>query len=198
MSDTLNSLIEHYGLIAVFLACLSEGETAALLAGFFSHQGVFVPWQAFFATWLGAFGGDTMFFLTGRYFAEHRFVRYVRGKPGFSHAYALVQSHPNTFVFTNRFIYGMRLVGGVVAGLSNLAFGRFVIVNAVSSLLWTAIFTGMGYFFGLGAERLLGDALQKHERLLAALVLAAMALAVAFFLVRRWVHARYAPQELKS
>ena len=63
-------LIEQYGLIAVFVACVAEGETAAILAGFFAHQGVFVPWQAFVAVFLGAFGGDAMFFLCGRRFAD--------------------------------------------------------------------------------------------------------------------------------
>ena len=66
MSDTLHSLIEQYGLIAVFVGCLAEGETAAIVAGFFAHQGVFVPWQAFVAVFLGAFGGDAAFFLCGR------------------------------------------------------------------------------------------------------------------------------------
>ena len=58
MTDTIHHLIEQYGLIAVFVACVAEGETAAILAGFFAHQGVFVPWQAFVAVFLGAFGGD--------------------------------------------------------------------------------------------------------------------------------------------
>ena len=61
MSETIHSLIEQYGLVAVFVACVTEGETAAILAGFFAHQGVFVPWQAFVAVFLGAFGGDAAF-----------------------------------------------------------------------------------------------------------------------------------------
>ena len=43
----LHQLVARYGLIAVFLGCVAEGESAAILGGFFAHQKVFVPWQAF-------------------------------------------------------------------------------------------------------------------------------------------------------
>ncbi len=153
MIENIHDLIVQYGLVAVFIGCIFEGETAAIVAGFFAHQSVFVPWQAYAATAVGAFGGDTMFFLIGRFFSDHPLVQRIRARPGFRHAYELVQSHPNTFVFSNRYVYGMRLLGGVVAGLSNIALPRFVCINAASSLLWAAIFCGLGYFFGSGCRK---------------------------------------------
>ena len=72
-----------------------------------------MPWQAFLAVFAGAFGGDTLFFLSGRRFADHEFVRRMREKPGFDRAYRLVQEHPVIYVLINRYIYGFRLVGGV-------------------------------------------------------------------------------------
>lgn len=166
MTDTIHLLIEKYGLLAVFAGCLAEGESAAIIAGFFSHQRVFVPWQAFIAVFAGAFGGDTMFFLSGRRFADHAFVRRMREKPGFDRAYRLVQEHPRIYVLINRYIYGFRLVGGVAAGLSGIRLRTFLFLNAISSLIWTALFGGIGYGFGIGAEQIIGHALLKHERLL--------------------------------
>lgn len=166
MTETIHTLIEQYGLIAVFVACLAEGETAAILAGFFAHQHVFVPWQAFVAVFLGAFGGDTLFFLSGRRFADAAFVRHMRERPGFDRAFDLMQRHPALYVLGNRYVYGFRLVGGVAAGLSGIAAPTFVILNAVSALVWTSLFGGIGYVFGLGAERIIGDALHAHQRLL--------------------------------
>ena len=55
---------------------------------------------------------------------------------------------------------------------------RFLILNAVSSILWAALFITIGYVFGLGAERIIGQELLKHERLLVAL---AAGLAVTIF-----------------
>ena len=166
MTDTIHTLIEQYGLIAVFVACVAEGETAAILAGFFAHQGVFVPWQAFIAVFLGAFGGDASFFLFGRRFADTAFVQRMRNRPGFDRAFELMQRHPALYVIGNRYVYGFRLVGGVAAGMSGIAAPKFVVLNAISALVWTILFTGIGYIFGLGAEQIIGDTLHKHQRLL--------------------------------
>ncbi len=166
MTDTIHTLIEQYGLIAVFIACVAEGETAAILAGFFAHQGVFVPWQAFVAVFLGAFGGDASFFLCGRRFADRPFVQRLRSRPGFDRAFDLMQRHPALYVIGNRYVYGFRLVGGVAAGMSSIPAPKFVILNAISAFVWTVLFGGIGYLFGLGAEQIIGDTLHKHQRLL--------------------------------
>ncbi|MCX7305861.1 MAG: DedA family protein [Hyphomicrobiales bacterium] len=166
MSETIHALIEQYGLVAVFAGCVAEGETAAILAGFFSHQGVFVPWQAFVAVFLGAFGGDATFFMFGRRFSDRPFVMRLRQREGFDRAFDLMQRHPALYVVGNRYIYGFRLVGGVAAGLSSIAVPKFLVLNALSALVWTALFCAIGYVFGLGAEQVIGDVLRKHEMLL--------------------------------
>jgi len=165
MSDTIHSLIEQYGLIAVFAGSVAEGETAAILAGFFSHQGIFVPWQAFLAVFLGAFGGDAMFFLFGRRFSNRPFVTRLRQRQGFDRALDLMQKHPALYVIGNRYIYGFRLVGGVAAGLSGIPATLFIVLNALSALVWTTLFCGLGYVFGLSAEQIVGDELHKHQML---------------------------------
>ncbi|RWE09594.1 MAG: DedA family protein [Mesorhizobium sp.] len=182
MTDAIHHLVEQYGLIAVFLGCVAEGESAALLGGFFAHQHVFVLWQAFLAAFIGAFVGDTLFFTLGRSFANHPLVVKLRGRPGFSHAYRLVSNHPDIFVLSNRFIYGLRLVGGIAAGLSGIAVTRFVILNVISSIVWAGLFTTIGYVFGLGAERIVGQALVRHERLLIALAIGLAAAVPAWFI----------------
>ncbi|TIS12395.1 MAG: DedA family protein, partial [Mesorhizobium sp.] len=138
MTEAIHRLIEQYGLIAVFLGCVAEGESAAILGGFFAHQHIFVLWQAFLAAFLGAFAGDAAFFTLGRSFADHPYVVRLRRRPGFRRAYRLLNTHPNIFVLTNRYIYGMRLVGGIAAGLSTVSVPRFVILNAISSAVWAA------------------------------------------------------------
>ncbi len=185
MSDTIHALIEQYGLIAVFAGCLAEGETAAILAGFFSHQDVFVPWQAFVAVFLGAFGGDLAFFLSGRRFADRPFVQRFREKPGFDRAFDLMKRHPALYVIGNRYVYGFRLVGGVAAGLSSIPAPTFVVLNAISAAVWTALFIGIGYIFGVSAEQLLGAALQKHHRLIVGLGIGIVVAAAAWYVHHR-------------
>lgn len=186
MTETIHHFIEQYGLIAVFLGCVAEGESAAILGGFFAHQQVFGLWQAFVAAALGAFAGDTFFFILGRSFADHPFVVRLRKRPGFRRAYRLLNTHPNLFVLSNRYVYGMRLVGGIAAGLSRITMRRFVVLNALSSALWAILFVTIGYVFGLSAERIFGQALARHERLLTALAIG-LGVAIAAWLVARHV-----------
>lgn len=170
MDHLIEHWIAHYGLIAVFLGCLAEGETAALLGGFFAHQQVFAPWQTVLAAFCGAALGDTGFFLLGRRFAQHHWVQRLRAQP-------------NLFVLSNRFVYGMRLVGGVAAGLAEIGLARFIVLNMLSALVWALLFTTLGYLFGLGAQQVLGRALHAHQRLWLALALV-LAMGLAALLVR--------------
>ena len=184
MIDTIHHLVERFGLLAVFIGCMAEGESVAILGGFFAHQQVFAPWQAFTVAATGAFLGDTLFFVLGRRFSGHKWVRLLRRRPGFSHAYRMVQAHPNLFVLANRYIYGMRLAGGIAAGLSSIPIPVFVALNALSALVWAALFVSLGYVFGLGAEHIIGDALKGHQRLLIGLGIAVVVALAAWLLAR--------------
>lgn len=184
MTNAIHHLIEQYGLLAVFLGCVAEGESAAILGGFFAHQQVFVLWHAFLAAALGAFVGDTFFFILGRSFADHPYVVRLRKRPGFRRAYRLLNTHPNIFVLSNRYVYGMRLVGGIAAGLSRITVQRFVILNAISSVIWAVLFGTIGYVFGLGAEHIIGQALAHHERFLIALAIGLTVAILAWFVAR--------------
>jgi len=193
MIDTIHHLVERFGLLAVFIGCMAEGESVAILGGFFAHQNVFAPWQAFAVAAIGAFLGDTLFFVLGRRFSGHKWVRLLRRRPGFSHAYRMVQAHPNLFVLANRYIYGMRLAGGIAAGLSTIPIPVFVALNALSALVWAGLFVSLGYVFGLGAEHIIGDTLKGHQRLLIGLAIGVV-VAIAAWLLARHV-ARKEPQE---
>ncbi len=185
MSETVQRLIEHYGLIAVFLGCMAEGETAAILSGFFAHQRTFVPWQALATVWLGTFVGDTLLFLLGQRFSGSAQVARLRHRPGFERAFRLVSARPALFVMINRYLYGMRVAGGIAAGLSGVALPRFLVLNAVSALVWAAIFCGIGFVFGAGAERIVGQALQHHQRQLIGLGIGVATLVAVLALGRR-------------
>ncbi|BAV45635.1 DedA family protein [Mesorhizobium sp. 113-1-2] len=194
MTEAIHHFIEQYGLLAVFLGCVAEGESAAILGGFFAHQHIFVLWHAFVAAALGAFLGDTGFFMLGRSFADHRYVVRLRRRPGFRRAYRLLNTHPNIFVLSNRYVYGMRLVGGIAAGLSTIAAPRFVILNAISSVIWAVLFSSIGYVFGLGAEHFVGQAFLRHERLLIGLGIG-LTVAILAWLIARHIAKRERAKE---
>ncbi|MBX3578136.1 MAG: DedA family protein [Rhizobiaceae bacterium] len=190
MSDTFHLLIERYGLIALFLTSLIEGEAAALLGGFFAHQNAFGLGAAIAACSLGAFVSDFAFFIAGRRYAGTARVQRLMGRPGFAHALRLVGAYPRSFAFTRRFVYGLRLPTGVALGLTDMPAATFGLINAFSSILWAILACWLGYAFGLGVERMIGDALQRHESLLIGMVLAGGGLVALWWLARRLARRR--------
>ncbi|MBX3570471.1 MAG: DedA family protein [Rhizobiaceae bacterium] len=176
MGDFVQSLVEQYGLLAVFVGCFFEGESAAILGGFFAHQGIFDPTLTFVIASVGSFLGDGVFFFLGRRFSGHHYVARARKAPGFSHAMKVLNTYPDIFVITNRYMYGLRIAGGIAVGLSRISTTRFLVLNAIGALIWAGLFCGIGFFFGLGFERLLGEALRSHNRLLVGLIIAIVAL----------------------
>jgi membrane protein DedA with SNARE-associated domain len=187
MIGTIHTLVEQYGLIAIFIGCLAEGESAAVFAGFLAHQQVFTILNAFIAVFAGAFLGDSAIFMLGRRFSAHPRVRTLTTRPGFERALDLVARYPAAYVLLNRYVYGFRLVGGIAAGLSTIPAPLFFALNALASAIWATLFLAFGYLFGEGAEQLLGGTLAKHERLLVGLLVAAAVALVAGLIRHRLV-----------
>ena len=186
MSEFFHRLVEHYGLIAVFVGCIAEGESAATLAGFFSHQHVFSLPIAVLTVFTGAFLGDVLVYCLGRYAASWPWMQRQFQKPGFDKAMHFVRTHPVKSVLLNRYIYGLRFLGGVAVGMARIPVGLFLILNAASAIVWTAIFFSLGYFLGIGAESALGGEIMEHERLLIGIVIGAVIAYAALVYSRRW------------
>lgn len=185
MADTLHHFIEHFGLVAIFIGCLLEGETIAILGGFFAHQDVLVPWQVFATVYVGAFCGDALLFMVGKYFSAGSLVSRLEEKPAFAYAQRMVRKYPTPYVLLNRYVYGLRMIGGVVAGLAGIGTTKFLLLNAVATLVWASIFTGLGYVFGTAAEQIIGSELAKHQRLLVALGVAVLVVLVGLVFMHR-------------
>lgn len=166
MTDFFHRLIEQYGLVAIFLGCIAEGESVAIFGGFLAHQSLFSPLATWAAVFAGAWLGDTGMFFAGRHFADNPRIVAIRSHAGFKQAYDMIQRHPYLFVLSNRFMYGLRTVGGIASGLASIPAPLFMVLNGLSAAVWAALFVALGYFFGATAEQLLGHELLKHERLL--------------------------------
>jgi len=79
-------------------------------------------------------------------------------------------------------MYGLRLIGPIVIGMSAVSPLRFAILNMVGAALWATSVAGVGYLFGHAIEWLLAD-LALFERL--ALTIAVIVAVVLFLLHSR-------------
>ena len=165
------ALINQYGYAAVAVGCLLEGETVLLLAGFAAHRGyLHWPWVMAVAVVAG-FVGDMCFFLLGRRFAPQILARWPRIAAQRAQVDAWLQRFGAGLVVAVRFLYGFRIAGPVLLRSSSMLWQRFALFNAVGAVLWAALLTGLGWFFGEAAHALLGKA-QHYEGWLALAVLA--------------------------
>lgn len=87
-------------------------------------------------------------------------------------------------VFFARFIFGMRIIAGPLAGVLKMPWRKFLLFNFLGALLWVSSVASLGYFFGSRWEWLMNE-LEEIE-----IALAALLLIVA--LILKW-HARKRP-----
>ena len=84
-------------------------------------------------------------------------------------------------VFFARFIFGMRIIAGPLAGVLKMPWRKFLLFNFLGALLWVSSVASLGYFFGSRWEWLMNE-LEETEIALAVLL-------VMVALILKW-HAR--------
>jgi membrane-associated protein len=186
--DLLRSSVLHYGYWAVGGALLLEnaglplpGETILLLASFlaFSEHDLQLPWIVVVAT-IAATLGDNLGYALGHQGGRPLLQRYqsifaiqektlARGEDLFARYGALT-------VFFARFVVGLRIIAGPLAGVLRMPWRKFVIFNFMGAALWVTMISTAGYVFGQHWGRL--------ERLVKRfdLVLGALAVIAAVYL----------------
>lgn len=164
--DFLRNAVVHYGYWAVGAALLAEnagvpvpGETILLLASFlaYSEHDLRLPWIVLIAT-IAATLGDNLGFALGYYGGRPLLVRYQalfriqdrtleRGEKLFARCGAVT-------IFFARFVFGMRIVAGPMAGVLRMPWRKFMVFNFLGAALWVTVISGAGYLFGQHWERL--------------------------------------------
>ncbi|MBB4566719.1 DedA family protein [Rhizobium leucaenae] len=165
---TIELLIARYGLLAIFLGAAIEGETMVILGGVFSHRHLMTYWNAAAAACAGSFIADQTLFFIGRYARHYPRVQKIIAKPAFARVTHLLERHPTGFIFSFRFIYGLRAISPVAIGMSGVSAIKFALINAAAALIWGLLFTGIGYLFGQGIEQAFGHLPLHHHVLIAA------------------------------
>lgn len=74
-------------------------------------------------------------------------------------------------IFISQWLYGFRLLSAAVLGLSRMGKRKYFSFLLLSCLIWAAICTYCGYFFGATIKHLIGN-MKKYEFPIAAGVLA--------------------------
>src|SRR6476660_907349 len=182
--DFLNDLLFQYGLYAVFILVMLEGDITLLLAGVLAHSGFFGDYSfARVLIWgtIGACLSDNVAYFAGRGFCEtvreFRFYRLAQPR---------LQRLTNKFgplsIFLSKYIYGLRWASCVFYGVGRMPYLRFLLVSLGSCFLWVFILSGAGYFFSGAVMGLIGD-FQRLGKVLLVIVIVGI---VTFYLTERF------------
>lgn len=185
MHATIGDLIRDYGTWGVFLVTTIEGEFGPLLGGSLARLGELDLWQLVLACWAGATLSTTTFFVIGRSQREGRLVQKVVDKRAFSLALKWIDRHPRLFCFFYRFVYGLRIVGPITISLSRVRWQTFVLLNTISSLIWSVLALAVGWYVGATAARIAARYFAERPFLAASIVVSALLLAVVSWRARR-------------
>jgi len=158
--DFLRTFIADYGYWAIALALLCEnaglpvpGETTLLLASFlaYSEHKLHLGWIILVAT-CAATIGDNLGYAIGSYGGRPLLERYQnifripsrtleRGESLFARFGAAT-------IFFARFIFGLRVIAGPLAGVLRMPWKAFALFNFLGAAVWVTVIATVGYLFG--------------------------------------------------
>ncbi|WP_447724455.1 DedA family protein [Sphingomonas koreensis] len=186
----MESFLAEYGVLAILVSALLQGELAVAMGGVLVHQNVVSVTGAVGAGSLAAFSSSQGFFFLGRSLRDRPFVQRMMARPGFARARSLFERYPSGFVLGYHFLPGFQAISPLAIGTTAISGTRFALLNAVSSFIWANSFTGLGYALGNSMEFVLGE-LRLIEHLLLGLVAVLALLLAARRLAHRWAGAHH-------
>lgn len=152
-------LFDQFGYWAVFFGVMLEnagvpvpGETILLFASFLAWQGDFELPQVIVLAILGATLGDNIGFAIGRAGGRPLLER-CTSKSKHIHrrlvqAERFFHAHGAWTVFIARFVTGLRVFAGPLAGALGMRWLKFLFYNFSGAVVWSIAISLIGYFFG--------------------------------------------------
>ena len=169
-SDAFNLLrdyLAHYGYWAVGATLLLEnmglpvpGETILLMASFlaYSEHKLSLPYIILVGV-CAATLGDNLGFAIGHYGGRPLLDRYqktLRIRPNvIARGEELFARYGSATIFVARFIAGMRIIAGPLAGVLRMPWRRFLLFNFLGAVVWVTLIASVGYLFGKHWETLI-------------------------------------------
>jgi membrane-associated protein len=173
-----------FGYWAVLLALLGEnaglplpGETILLYASFLAYSE-----HRLQLTWIIIIGicactlGDNVGYFIGRRGGRPLLERHQRwfriSSATLERGESLFARHGAAAIFWARFIFGMRIIAGPLAGVLCMPWRRFLLFNFLGAIVWVSAVATVGYAFGREFDRVLQTFQEVNLVLLGVLLIA--------------------------
>ena len=194
---SLAPLLDHYGYLALGGLVLVEdfgvpapGESILIAASVYAGAGRFNIVAVGVIAVLAAVAGDNIGYAIGRYGGHAlvlRFGKYVLiTRERLDKAERFFRRYGGQIVVVARFIEGLRQLNGIMAGIAEMPWPRFLVFNTIGATLWVGVWSTVGYLAGNNIASIFATVTRYSLYLLIALgVLAAAWIARAVLRRRR-------------
>jgi membrane protein DedA with SNARE-associated domain len=157
--NDLSGPLNHYGLWAVLALVLIEdfgipvpGETVLIAASVFAGSGRLNVFAVALVGFAAAVLGDNIGYAIGRFGGRRlvdRWGKYVFLTPErLDKAEAFFERHGWKIIVVARFVEGLRQANGIIAGIAEMHWLRFLACNALGAALWVGTWVSIGFFAG--------------------------------------------------
>ena len=156
----LREALVHHGYWAVGALLLLEnaglpvpGETVLLLASFlaYSERDLQLGWIILVAA-AAATLGDNLGYAIGQYGGRRLLERYrytlIISDRAVERGEALFARYGAATILFARFVFGMRVIAGPLAGVLRMRWKKFAVFNLIGASLWVTVIASVGYTFG--------------------------------------------------
>jgi membrane protein DedA with SNARE-associated domain len=199
--QVLAPLLDHWGYLAIGFLLFTEdfgvpapGETVLIAASLYAGAGRLNIVAVGLTGFVAAVLGDNVGYAIGRFGGRAlvlRFGRYVRlTEERLDRAESFFARHGGKIITVARFIEGLRQANGIIAGLAEMPWPRFLAFNALGAALWVGTWTAVGYLAGNHIQ-----AIYTQANRYALYLLIAAALVIVALIVRHWRRRRRTRRE---
>ena len=175
----MSGLVEHYGLLALFLIVMLEsggvplpGETALVAAGVFASSGRLDIVAVIVVAAAAAIIGDNLGYWIGRTGGRSVLTRWTVTSGTLPWAESFFERHGPKTIFIGRFFSILRVTAAWMAGVSRMRWWTFFFWNAAGGICWAVLVGLVAYYAGHAAA----DAI-SHYGLIGGIVIAVVAVA---------------------
>ena len=195
--DFVMGLLLTHGYLVIFLGAAldnfglpSSGDIVLFAGGFFANNGQAALPLVMLSGFAGALVSDNSVYWIGRIggrplidrILKIRLLQFLINEKSLEKVERYFESHGGKTVFVGRFGPGLRSMTPLFAGVTRMGYFRFVPYNVAAALVWSVIYSLIGYVFGQYWSELLAVARSFGFSVMALVIL----VTVAFVLRRRY------------
>lgn len=155
----MESFIQDWGYIALFLYSFGGGFLALAIAGVFSSTGDLNIYYAIGVAIVSNFLGDQFLFLIAR--NNKSYAKSMMSKWGRKIAltHLLMRKYGIWILFIKKYIYGIKTLVPLAMGLTKFDFKKFTFYNLLAAIVWGIVVGMISYFLG----QIFIDSLEEYK-----------------------------------